>query len=245
MRASKGFLVIADISGYTQFVRSHTLRHVPIVGKRMRHTSERHAEIVITDLLEVIIEAVGDSMSVNKLEGDAIFFVKESENPESDVQLIVPTLLNIFAAFQRRLYELIYCQACLCDCCDQMGDLKVKLVAHVGEFFVKQIAHFEEVAGEDVILIHRLLKNRINRDEYFLVTQPFYEIAKGALGELQFEPHSEDLDLGLTELAVHFPNSESVHMTSSPTKWWSRMQKMRAYFAEPRSREGLQQRLFS
>ena len=87
-------------------------------------------------------------MSVNKLEGDAIFFVK-SENPESDVQ---PSYHSpqCFYAFQR-LYELIYCQACLCDCCDQMG--AGKLVAHVGEFFVKQIAHFEEVAGEDVILI--------------------------------------------------------------------------------------------
>ena len=132
MRQSQGFLAIADISGYTKFVRAHNLRHVPVIGKKMRTTSEEHAETVITDLLEVIIDTVGSSMTVNKLEGDAVFFVKESEQPDEDVSSVMPRLLEVFDAFQRRLYDLIYCQVCLCDCCQQMGDLKVKLVVHFG-----------------------------------------------------------------------------------------------------------------
>jgi len=38
---------------------------------------------------------------------------------------------------------------------------------------IKKIRQFEELAGEPVILIHRLLKNTIQAKEYILLTQAF------------------------------------------------------------------------
>ena len=245
MRATQGFLVIADISGYTQFVRSHNLRHVPILGEKMRRTSERHAETVITDLMEVIIDALGETMSVNKLEGDAIFFVHESDNPGADAVAIMPRVLNIFDAFHRRLYELIYCQACLCDCCHQMGELKVKIIAHFGSFMVKRVAHFEEVAGEDVILVHRLLKNTLDSNEYLMITAAMQKFAAPVVKHLTFESHVENLDLGEVNLAVHYPDNPSVMRASSIKNWWSHMRQMQSYFANDRQRIDLGVRVSS
>ena len=116
MRQTRGFLVIADISGYTKFVRAHRLRHVPIVGEMMTNTSSQHAEVVITDRLEVIIDIIGTAMSLNKLGGDAAFSVQESVDSNVDLSLILERVMEGFEAFQRRLHELIFCQTCQCDC---------------------------------------------------------------------------------------------------------------------------------
>ena len=43
-----------------------------------------------------------------------------------------------------------------------MQDLDLKFVSHHGEFIKHKMAGREELAGRDVILIHRLLKNAVN-----------------------------------------------------------------------------------
>ena len=70
---SKGYLLIADISGYTDFIRLHSLREKPIVRPFAARMFESHAEIII-DLLEAVIEVIEPVMQLNKLEGDAAFF---------------------------------------------------------------------------------------------------------------------------------------------------------------------------
>ena len=172
MRASKGYLVLVDISGYTAFVRSHTMKVIPVLGKRMKHTSQIHAETVITDLLETIIAAVDSRLTLNKLEGDAALFYRESTGAPDECDAVLTTLLNLFSVFNQRLQDIMFCQTCLCDCCSQMNQLKVKTLIHYGEFLVKRVAQFEEIAGQDVILIHRLLKNSVPSNEYLLLTQP-------------------------------------------------------------------------
>ena len=47
------------------------------------------------------------------------------------------------------------------------------MFAHRGEFTIQKIRNFEELAGEDVILTHRMLKNSIKSNEYWLVTESF------------------------------------------------------------------------
>lgn len=239
MRETRGFLVIADISGYTKFVRAHRLRHVPIVGEMMTNTSSQHAEVVITDLLEVIIDTIGTAMSLNKLEGDAAFFVKESVDPNVELSLILERAMEVFEAFQRRLHELIFCQTCQCDCCQQMGDLKVKIMVHYGEFWVKRIAQFEEVAGEDVILVHRLLKNSIGSNEYLAITRAVSAIGSSMLNDLPMEQYTESYDLGMVELDVYFPKSESVTEFDSVFTWISRWRQMHSYFDAGKDREAL------
>ena len=43
-----------------------------------------------------------------------------------------------------------------------MQDLDLKFVSHHGEFIKHRMAGREELAGRDVIVIHRLLKNAVN-----------------------------------------------------------------------------------
>ena len=52
--------------------------------------------------------------------------------------------------------------ACECSACSKMQDLDLKFVSHHGEFIKHRMAGREELAGRDVIVIHRLLKNAVN-----------------------------------------------------------------------------------
>ena len=58
----------------------------------------------------------------------------------------------------------------VCDPCQQLTNLKLKSFVHYGEFLIKRVSRFEEIAGEDVIIAHRLMKNSINSSEYILLT---------------------------------------------------------------------------
>ncbi len=54
----RGYLVIADISGYTSYVAA---------------TELEHAQAVLSELLELIVERVQPLLTLVKLEGDAVF----------------------------------------------------------------------------------------------------------------------------------------------------------------------------
>ena len=60
MEIKRVVLVLADISGYTRFMRVHTM-------------SLLHAEAIITDLLEAVIDQAEHPLTLSKLEGDAVF----------------------------------------------------------------------------------------------------------------------------------------------------------------------------
>ncbi len=78
----------------------------------------------------------------------------------------------------------------------RVRDLRLKAVLRVGEAVFKKIRQFEELAGEDVIVIHRLLKNFIPAAEYILMTEPFYALVgdpPGMTHSVSVEQY-EDLD---------------------------------------------------
>jgi hypothetical protein len=45
-----------------------------------------------------------------------------------------------------------------------MQDLDLKFVCHYGEFIKQKMSGRDELAGRDVILVHRLLKNGVSQD---------------------------------------------------------------------------------
>ena len=72
-------------------------------------------------------------------------------------------------AFYRRStdrQELSIDRVCNCDGCVQVGTLKLKFVAHLGEIAFQKVKRYTELAGVDVILVHRLLKNSVPVPEY-------------------------------------------------------------------------------
>lgn len=196
MVLKQAIIVLADISGYTNFLKLHTM-------------SLLHAEKIVTDLMESIIAATSEPLRLNKLQGDAILFYAESGDSGSDnAKEITKQVSRFFETFSIRSRELTGCNnMCPCDACRQADQLRLKTVLHNGEIAVKTVAGFEELAGEPVILAHRLLKNSISSDEYILMTKSFAELS-GGFSDKKAQMHSETYDdVGSIDVEVYYPDA--------------------------------------
>jgi class 3 adenylate cyclase len=156
------FLLIADIGGYTRFMKFH-------------RASLAHAQDIIAQLLEAVIDATRPQLKLAKLEGDAAFFYFAwPAGAEPRLEFVAEQAAAIYRAFHEKTSDLMLNTMCICDGCQQAGDLKIKLVGHLGEAAVQKVAHLSELAGVDVILVHRLLKNAVPVPEYILMTEPVH-----------------------------------------------------------------------
>lgn len=73
----------------------------------------------------------------------------------------------------------------------------------------KKIRQFEEIAGEDVIIVHRLIKNSIPSNEYILMTDAFHQLA-GDLPNMDMETRQENYEeLGDVNIKVFHPKKKS------------------------------------
>jgi class 3 adenylate cyclase len=162
-------LVITDISGYSEFVKFHK-------------TSLLHAEEIISQLLEAVIDKADHPLTLNKLEGDAaLLYAELGGAEEAGVRDVVRQVQTFFTAFRAKIQDLSDCRMkCRCDACQQILGLKLKAILHKGEVAFKKIRQFDELAGQEVILAHRLLKNTVPSHEYILMTEPVYVL----IGEL-------------------------------------------------------------
>ena len=88
MQKKTGFLLIADISGYTPFIKNHSMRNKPIIGNKIADFWDSHADKLINTLLEEVIENFETVMQFNKLEGDAALFFLEEISDENQIQNI-------------------------------------------------------------------------------------------------------------------------------------------------------------
>src|SRR6185436_15067513 len=194
MEIKSGALVLADISGYTRFTRMHL-------------TSLLHAEEIISELLEAVIQAAEFPLQVSQLEGDAVLlFAEVGPGREAEAaQDVARQIKQFFAAFIARERALIGCDAgCMCDACNNIGQLKLKAVLHFGEFRVTRIQAVEELTGADVKLLRALIKAPAASSEYVLMTQRFYELSGG----LEDRAPDEQLEIASADSAramIYFP----------------------------------------
>jgi hypothetical protein len=72
---------------------------------------------------------------------------------------VVACLRACHAAFQAGLAEAGAQWTCSCGSCSRIRDLGLKFVLHHGDYVTQSIVGREELAGPDVIAVHRLLKN--------------------------------------------------------------------------------------
>jgi hypothetical protein len=163
MRLTRAVLVIADISGYTGFIKH-------------RAVSLLHAEQIITDLLDAVLDHASHPLQLNKLEGDAALLYAETHGDDTiAVHDALSQVHGFFSAFAQRRVALTQAKRhCQCEACANLSGLGLKAFVHVGEVAIKRVRQFEEIAGEEVILIHRLLKNHIPEREYVLLTPAAY-----------------------------------------------------------------------
>ena len=152
--ATDSLIFIPDISGYTKFVNS---------------TEINHARHIIEELLEVIIDANDIGLELSEIEGDALLFYRRGKAPTAPE--LLAQVEKMYVAFHRHLKKYETQRICSCGACCSANNLNLKFVAHYGEMAEKQVKGRPVLFGADVIMAHRLLKNKIDSDEYGLFSQ--------------------------------------------------------------------------
>ncbi len=175
MAANHGPLVVADISGYTAFVAE---------------TELEHSRAILNELLEMLVRAIARYLRVGQIEGDAIFGVGERMPPRP-----IEWMQECFVQYQRRLRDIQEVTTCPCRACANVGSLSLKFVAHYGEWMRQRFGDKETFVGNDVNIVHRLLKNSVPSHEYLLVTSAFLERLPAG-SRTGFLSHSERSELG-------------------------------------------------
>ena len=137
--------VIADISGYTGFLAGVELEH---------------AQDIIADVMDTMVRRLRPPFRLAKFEGDAAFFYAVADKVDGSV--LQDGVEAAYFAFRKRLRNISQATSCACDACSRMQDLDLKFVCHHGEFIKQKMSGRDELAGRDVILVHRLLKNGVN-----------------------------------------------------------------------------------
>ena len=143
-KAEAAYFAIADISGYTSFLAGVELDH---------------AQDIIADLMNTVVKALRPPFRLAKFEGDAAFVYTTDE--KVDGSLLQDAIEGAYFKFRRRLRDVRQASSCECQACRAMGDLDFKFVVHHGQMVKQKMGGREELAGRDVILVHRLLKNTL------------------------------------------------------------------------------------
>ncbi len=142
--ARQGYLIIADISGYTAYLTG---------------TELEHAQDILTRLIQTIIDCCRAPIELVELEGDAVYvYLPASAAARLN---LVQALESTYFAFASRRDNMARLGGCQCRACSAVPTLDLKFVVHLGEFRVQRLAGQAKPIGPDVILVHRLLKNHI------------------------------------------------------------------------------------
>jgi hypothetical protein len=166
-------LLIADISGYTGYLAGVELDH---------------AQDILADLMDTIVDALRPPFRLSKLEGDAAFVYLASS--DLDGSLLQDIVEATYFTFRRRLRDIKQASVCECDACRQIPSLDLKFVAHFGQIAKQAMSSQEELIGRDVILIHRLLKNNV---EAVLGERPYVLYTDALTQRAGIDPQAQGL----------------------------------------------------
>jgi hypothetical protein len=196
-----GVLVLADISGFTAFVTATELEHGPPI---------------IAELLEAVMRELAPPLAIQEVEGDAVFAL----GPDGAVVppgRLLDVLEGAAAAFRSRRQAMQANETCGCDACRHIWMLDLKIVAHHGRFLRQVVGGRDQVAGADVILTHRLLKNGLDHKKtgYVLLTEAALRWAGVDPAAVGLVAHTEYYD-HLGEVRCFVRDGEAEAGTASP-----------------------------
>ena len=209
--AERGYLVIADITGYTAFLNDSELEH---------------AEDSLKDLLDLLIDQTKPPLVISRLEGDAVI----SYSPEASFlqgQTMVEIIENTYVRFREARQRMRLNTSCTCNACQNIPNLDLKFFVHHGTYVLQKMANFTELVGKDVNIAHRLLKNHIREETGVSAYAAYTEAAVDALGIHEFvdgmKEHTEEFsDVG--EVKLYVEDLEPV---------WQRESLRRRVFVDP------------
>ena len=177
--AKKGYFILTDISGYTEFLTKSELDH---------------AQDALQNLFDVQLAHIKHPFVISGFRGDAIFlYVPETNFCEP--QTLLEALENLFFVFADTLRQMIYNTTCTCRACQNISKLDLKMVVHYGEYVIQKLGDREELLGADVIVPHRMLKNTVIEqtgiESYALFSDAAAEASQLSQLAYPLVPHSE------------------------------------------------------
>jgi hypothetical protein len=210
-----GFLVLADLTGYTAYLSRGELEHAPAIAG---------------DLLETIVGRLEPPFRLAKLEGDAAFLFVEDGRAEP--ALLVDAVQACYAAFRRRLRSIEQASSCDCNACSQAPRLDLKFFVHHGSYVRSRIAGRDELAGPSIIVVHRLLKGagRAAVEQTDGGAFGFALFTADAIAALGFEPGSADLIAG-SESLEHL-GEVTTYTLDLESRWQAETSRQRLVFED-------------
>ncbi|MDQ3051656.1 MAG: DUF2652 domain-containing protein [Bacteroidota bacterium] len=147
-------ICIPDISGFTKFMAENDIEF---------------SRKIIPPLLRTIVNANSINMIVGEIEGDAVVFYRFGVLPP--LTDLIRQCQDFYDKFNESLKDLM----------DEYVDnfhksmssekLSVKVVCHAAEITSTEIEGITKLIGEDMVVVHKLLKNSITEMEYILLTE--------------------------------------------------------------------------
>jgi len=207
-QSKRGYLILADISGYTSFLAKVELEH---------------AHEILTDLLEVIVDKFKSLLTISKLEGDAVFaYVDETKITRGEI--LLELIENTYMAFRQRRDTSNRATTCTCRACQSMPSLELKFFVHCGDYVIQHIAGIQELVGSDVNLVHRLMKNHITEHTGWKAYSMFSKYAMECLDlyiedahdQIETYEHLGDIDTVTIDLIPRYDalSTERLHYLS-------------------------------
>ena len=150
------FFCVPDITGFTKFIAT---------------TDIQFSTEVIPALLRKLIDANILKMNVAEIEGDAIFFYKSGRLPA--VNRVAEQCKLLYKTFSDFLDNLEKTDPENYNKYLSDSQLGLKIIIHYGHVSLANIKGRIKLLGEDVIIAHKLLKNRIAEPNYILLTEKY------------------------------------------------------------------------
>lgn len=149
-------IVIPDISGYTEFLTK---------------TELEHSSHIINELLDLLVDCNTVELTLLEVEGDALLFYNKGD--PIALKLLIQQCISMFENFHKQIRIIERDSICQCGACQTASNLSLKFIIHYGTVKELMVSGFKKASGVDMVIAHRLLKNRIDSSEYILMTQNY------------------------------------------------------------------------
>ena len=181
-KATSGYLLIADITGYTGYMQASELDH---------------ARGILEGLFAAMLERLHSPFVLSNVQGDAIL-THARAGLVADGHSVIDTVEAVYFGFARALEGMIHNTTCTCKACRNIVNLDLKLLVHYGAYVDQVIGGRIELGGPEVILIHRLMKNAVTQTTGIRAYAAFTEAAANAIGVPEFfapmAKHTENVE---------------------------------------------------
>jgi hypothetical protein len=206
-----GYILIADISGYTMFLSESELEH---------------AQGVLEALLEVMIENTTQPLVISRLEGDAVISYAAKDKFLQGTT-VIEMIESCYVSFKRAIKLMMINTTCKCQACRNIPNLDLKFFLHFGTFGLQPMPTYTELIGNDVNIVHRLTKNHVTEKTGLKAYALLSQAAVESLG-------IQSLTQGMQQVTEHYEHIGDVETyVMDMSQVWQREQERTRLIVTP------------